>query len=321
MTTRNLFITTLATVVATALATSSPAQVTTGTIVGTVSDSSGVVPRATVTIREVHKNTSDTYVTDETGGFTAPFLTPGTYTVEVSVQGFKKWIREGVVLEVSQRARVDVVLEVGGIEETTTVVASAPLLRTDSSEIGTVIDSSTSRICRSTRGISRRSSTARPASLPARLVRISRVRARSIPAARRTSTRWATRPMRTGGSSTASTTTSTASIRSSWHHRSNRCASSRCSRASSRRSSVEAPASSLSPPSREPTRCMARRSNTGETSPSTRGTSSTARPRQGRTRRRRSAAISSVAPSVARWSFPGCTTGTAARSFSPTTPR
>ena len=79
-------------------------------------------------------------MTDETGSYTAPFLTPGTYTVEVNVQGFRRWRREGVILQVNQRARVDVTLEVGGIEETTTVVAEAPLLRTDSSEVGTVIE-------------------------------------------------------------------------------------------------------------------------------------------------------------------------------------
>ena len=103
------------------------AQVTTGTIVGTVSDACGVVPGATVTVREVNKGTTNSYVTDATGSYTASFLVPGTYAVEVNVQSFKKWIREGVVLEVNQRARVDVLLEVGGIEETTTVVASAPL--------------------------------------------------------------------------------------------------------------------------------------------------------------------------------------------------
>jgi hypothetical protein len=88
----------------------------------------------------VSKGTSDAYVTDETGSYTAPFLTPGTYIVEVNVPGFKKWVRGGVILQVNQRARVDVGLEVGGVEETTTVVAEAPLLRTDSSEVGTVIE-------------------------------------------------------------------------------------------------------------------------------------------------------------------------------------
>ena len=116
------------------------AQVTTGTIVGTISDANGIVPRAAVTIREVSKGTADTYVTDDTGSYTAPFLTPGTYVVEVNVPGFKKWVRGGVILQVNQRARVDVALEVGGVEETTTVTAEAPLLRTDSSEVGTVIE-------------------------------------------------------------------------------------------------------------------------------------------------------------------------------------
>jgi hypothetical protein len=116
------------------------AQVTTGTIIGTVSDVNGIVPGATVVLREVNRGTTDTVVTDDTGSYTAPFLTPGTYTVEVEVPGFKKWVRPGVILQVNQRARVDVGLEVGAIAETTTVVASAPLLRTDSSEVGTVIE-------------------------------------------------------------------------------------------------------------------------------------------------------------------------------------
>ena len=127
---------------ATALLTASPAfaQVTTGTIVGTVSDPNGIVPGVNVTIRDENRGTSSTFVTDGTGSYTAPFLAPGTYTVEVGVTGFKKWVRTGVVLQVNQRARVDVTLDVGGIEETTTVVASAPLLRTESSEVGTVIE-------------------------------------------------------------------------------------------------------------------------------------------------------------------------------------
>lgn len=116
------------------------AQVTTGTIVGTVSDASGVVPGASVTVREINKNTSVNVVTDSAGMYTAPFLVPGTYAVEVSVQGFKKWLREDVILQVNQRARVDVALEVGGLEERTEVVGSAPLLNTDSSEVGTVIE-------------------------------------------------------------------------------------------------------------------------------------------------------------------------------------
>ena len=122
------------------LAAPATAQVTTGTIIGTVTDQGGVVPGANVTISEVNRGTSDTFVTDSAGSYNAPFLTPGTYRVEVNVSGFKKWVREGIIIQVNQRARVDVSLEIGRLEETTTVVASTPLLRTDSSEVGTVIE-------------------------------------------------------------------------------------------------------------------------------------------------------------------------------------
>jgi len=86
------------------------AQVTTGSILGTVTDPGGVVPGANVTITEVNRGTSDTFVTDSAGGYTAPFLTPGTYRVEVNVSGFKKWVRDGIILQVNQRARIDVSL-------------------------------------------------------------------------------------------------------------------------------------------------------------------------------------------------------------------
>ena len=123
-----------------ALAAPTSAQVTTGTIVGTVTDSGGVVPGATVTMRNVNRGTTTTFVTDGAGAFTAPFLVPGTYAIEVEMQGFKKWVRSDIVLEVNQRARVDAQLEVGTLEETTIVVASAPLLRTESSEVGAAIE-------------------------------------------------------------------------------------------------------------------------------------------------------------------------------------
>ena len=71
-------------VLLTFLSSVSSAQVATGSIVGTVSDSTGqVVPGAQVTIREVNRNTTTTLVTDGSGVYTAPFLVPGTYEVQV----------------------------------------------------------------------------------------------------------------------------------------------------------------------------------------------------------------------------------------------
>ena len=117
------------------------AQVSTGSIAGTVLDSTGqLVPGAQVTIRNVNRNTSTTLVTDQNGAYTALFLVPGTYEVQVTLQGFKSWVRSDLVLQVNDRLRIDASLEVGGIEEKTTVVASSPVVRTDSSEVGTVIE-------------------------------------------------------------------------------------------------------------------------------------------------------------------------------------
>jgi hypothetical protein len=119
----------------------SEAQVATGTIAGSVKDEQGAaVPGANVTITEVNKGTVGTYTTDADGSFQAPFLIPGTYDVAVELTGFRKYTHRGVVLQVNQRARVDVTLAVGGLTETTEVVGLAPLTRTDSAELGEVIE-------------------------------------------------------------------------------------------------------------------------------------------------------------------------------------
>ena len=98
------------------------------------------MPGAQVTVREVNRNTTTTLTTDAAGVYTAPFLVPGTYEVSVELQGFKSWIRRGIVLQVNDRLRIDASLEVGTLTESTTVQAESPLVRTDSSEVGTVIE-------------------------------------------------------------------------------------------------------------------------------------------------------------------------------------
>jgi len=119
----------------------SSAQVATGSIVGTVVDASGqIVPGAQVSVRDVSRNTTSTLTSDAAGVYTAPFLVPGTYEISVELQGFKTWTRRGIVLQVNDRLRIDAKLEVGTLSEATTVVAESPLVRTDSSEVGTVIE-------------------------------------------------------------------------------------------------------------------------------------------------------------------------------------
>jgi hypothetical protein len=117
------------------------AQVATGSIVGTVVDaSSQVVPGAPVTVRNVDRNTTTVVTTGQDGSYAALFLVPGRYEVQIELQGFRSWVRRDLVLQVNDRLRIDATLEVGAVEEVTTVTASAPVVRMDSSEVGTVIE-------------------------------------------------------------------------------------------------------------------------------------------------------------------------------------
>lgn len=117
------------------------AQVTTGTILGNARDKSGAaVAGAKVTITETSKSTAQEFTTDDEGNYNAPFLIPGTYSVTIEKGGFKKQVRTGVILQVDQKARIDVELEIGDVAETTTITAIAPLVSADSAALGTVID-------------------------------------------------------------------------------------------------------------------------------------------------------------------------------------
>jgi hypothetical protein len=115
-------------------------QVTTGTILGTVRDSTGaVVADATVTITDTGKGTASAYKTDSNGDYNAPFLIPGTYAVSVQKGGFKHSISNNIVLDVDQHARVDFVMQVGQVSDTVEVTSSTPLVRLDSAELGEVV--------------------------------------------------------------------------------------------------------------------------------------------------------------------------------------
>lgn len=117
------------------------AQVTTGTILGTVTDQSGAaVVGASVTVSDIDKGTSVNRKTDETGSFQFPFLIPGNYKVTVEQAGFKKAEQSGITLQVDQRARVDIQLSVGNVSETVEVTAAAPLVQSTSAETGQVIE-------------------------------------------------------------------------------------------------------------------------------------------------------------------------------------
>ncbi|MGH9658045.1 MAG: TonB-dependent receptor domain-containing protein, partial [Bryobacteraceae bacterium] len=111
-------------------------------LIGTVSDSQGaVVPGAKIEIKNLETNAVVSTVSNETGNYVAPFIPVGRYTVAVTVEGFKRALRENLELRVGDRLQIDFKLEVGGVAESVTVVASAELLETTTASKGQVIDS------------------------------------------------------------------------------------------------------------------------------------------------------------------------------------
>jgi hypothetical protein len=107
-----------------------------GTITGTISDSAGaVVPNAPVEAKNVETGAVYPGATTATGNYTIGQLPSGTYELTVAVAGFKKYIRQGLAVQLAQTLRIDPALEVGAATESVTVNEAAPLLKTESGEV------------------------------------------------------------------------------------------------------------------------------------------------------------------------------------------
>ena len=105
------------------------AQEVRGKITGQVVDpNKAAVPGATVKVIDVARGATVTLTTNADGTFQAPYLLSGTYQVVIEVAGFKKYIQDGVLLQISENRELTIVLEVGGTQETVTVTAEAAIL-------------------------------------------------------------------------------------------------------------------------------------------------------------------------------------------------
>ncbi|MBV8820689.1 MAG: carboxypeptidase regulatory-like domain-containing protein, partial [Acidobacteriaceae bacterium] len=117
------------------------AQVERASILGNILDKSGAaIPNVEITIKNDATNTVVHAVTDSAGAYSVVNLIPGTYTVSASATGFKPVVSHGVQLEVSQTARFDLTMEVGALEQTVEVTASAAMLQTENAAVGQVIN-------------------------------------------------------------------------------------------------------------------------------------------------------------------------------------
>lgn len=140
MTHRRLFSIIAAFLFCLALSISASAQVTGGTISGTVTDPAGSpVPGSHVTITNLSKGETRTATTNDTGFYSVPNLVPGNYDVMVSTAGFATAIQKNLVIEVGQEVVVPIQLKVGDVSEKVEITAEAAAINTTSATLSNVV--------------------------------------------------------------------------------------------------------------------------------------------------------------------------------------
>ena len=117
------------------------AQEVTASIVGTVVDPSGAaVSGATITAKDIDRGTVLTTTTNDAGAFNIPRVPVGKYQIKAEAKGFQSAVNPPLTISLNQTARLNFQLRIGQTTETVEVSAIAPLLQTDTSLLGTVVD-------------------------------------------------------------------------------------------------------------------------------------------------------------------------------------
>src|SRR5688572_20369118 len=116
-------------------------QLSSGSILGTVSDSSGaVIPGVSIKVTNPAIGLTREAITNESGNYRVDQLPIGTYTVEAELSGFKKDVHQNVRVEIDQRIRIDMALQPGQVTEIVEVTSAPPLVQTEDSSVGQIID-------------------------------------------------------------------------------------------------------------------------------------------------------------------------------------
>src|SRR5712691_5123494 len=122
------------------------AQVTTGTISGTVQDQSGAAVAGTeVTVKNLDTGIARTITSDPGGRYTAPDLPLGNYEVQGQHSGFQTEVRSGINITVGREAVVNLALKVGQLSEKVTITGEAPLVESTTSAMSSLVDERTIR--------------------------------------------------------------------------------------------------------------------------------------------------------------------------------
>ena len=111
-----------------------------GSMVGTVTDASGaVISEATVTLINLGTSERRAATTDGSGNYQFVNLVPGRYRIEITKSGFRRLTRDEIVVEVQSTVRIDAPLTVGDVGEVIEVQAETPMLQTETSSLGQVV--------------------------------------------------------------------------------------------------------------------------------------------------------------------------------------
>ncbi len=118
------------------------AQTTQGTILGKVTDPTGaVLAGATVTLLNENTNVTASTKTGTTGDYVFSNIIPGPYQISITASGFSEYTIKHVVLNVNQTVRQNVTLIVGSVSTSLAVTADIPVVQTDTSSVGSVVES------------------------------------------------------------------------------------------------------------------------------------------------------------------------------------
>jgi len=120
------------------------AQETTGSIVGVIKDSSGsVITGAQIVATRTDTGVESRTTSDDQGSYQFLLMRAGQYRITVEAPGFQKLVRENVVVNTTERVRIDSTLTVGQVTETVSVTAETPLLQSEKSTVGQVVEQRT----------------------------------------------------------------------------------------------------------------------------------------------------------------------------------
>jgi hypothetical protein len=121
--------------------TSMQAQVTTASVLGTVTDASGAaIPNADISVRDLDRNQEKTTKANEQGGYRLDFLLPGDYRISISAPNFKTHIQNRISLNAGVPVTINAELSPGTLNESIEVTSETPLVETSNAEVGATVD-------------------------------------------------------------------------------------------------------------------------------------------------------------------------------------